>query len=163
MAVRRLLSEELIDHFASHPDDQQRLRDEPELVPVAVEELLRAYSPVTMARLASEDTTLGGREVAEGDRILLSFPAANRDPEVFERPEEVIIDRQVNRHIAFGSGIHRCAGSNLARMEMQVAIGEFLAMVPPFELEDPDAVTWAGGQVRGPRHLPIAFSTAPGA
>ena len=86
-----------------------------------------------------------------GERVLLSFPAANRDPAVFDRPDEVVIDRELNRHVAFGAGIHRCVGSNLARMEMQVAIEEFLAMIPEFELADPDAVTWAGGQVRGPR------------
>lgn len=146
-------------HLAAHPEDRQRLVDEPELIPTAVEEFLRAYSPVTMARVATEDTTLAGREVKKGERCVLTFNAANRDPEVFEDPEEVIIDRQKNRHIAFGSGIHRCAGSNLARMEMTVAIEEFLAMVPEFELEDPDAVTWAGGQVRGPRNLPITFPT----
>jgi cytochrome P450 len=114
--------------------------DEPELIPAA-----------------AEDTMLGDRQVKEGERIMLTFPAANRDPEMFENPEEVIIDRQRNRHVAFGSGIHRCAGSNLARMEMNVAIEEFLKMVPEFELADPDAVTWAGGQVRGPRHLPVVF------
>jgi len=144
-------------HLASHPEDRQRLVDEPELIPTAVEEFLRAYSPVSMARVATKDTQLGDRLVKEGERIVLSFPAANRDPEAFEHPEEVIIDRQVNRHVAFGSGIHRCAGSNLARLEMQVAIGEFLAMIPEFELEDPAAVTWAGGQVRGPRNLPVRF------
>ena len=144
-------------HLASHPEDRQRLVDEPELIPTAVEEFLRAYSPVSMARVATKDTMLGDRLVKEGERVILSFPAANRDPEAFENPEEVIIDRQVNRHIAFGSGIHRCAGSNLARLEMQVAITEFLAMIPEFELEDPDAVTWAGGQVRGPRYLPVTF------
>jgi len=148
-------------HLASHPEDRQRLVDEPELIPTAVEEFLRAYSPVSMARIATKDTMLGERHVKEGERIVLSFPAANRDPEAFENPEEVIIDRQVNRHVAFGAGIHRCAGSNLARLEMQVAIGEFLAMIPEFELEDPDAVTWAGGQVRGPRHLPITFPARP--
>ncbi|MEM9610129.1 MAG: cytochrome P450 [Actinomycetota bacterium] len=146
-------------HLAAHPEDRQRLVDEPELIPTAVEELLRAYSPVTMARLAKEDTEVAGCPVAKGDRVLLSFPAANRDPEVFEEPESVIIDRPVNRHIAFGAGIHRCLGSNLARMEMQVAIEEFLAWIPEFELEDPAAVTWAGGQVRGPRHLPVTFPT----
>ena len=144
-------------HLASHREDRQRLVDEPELIPTAVEEFLRAYSPVTMARVASEDTMLGDREVKEGERIMLTFPAANRDPEMFENPEKVIIDRQRNRHVAFGSGIHRCAGSNLARMEMNVAIEEFLKMIPEFELADPDAVTWAGGQVRGPRHLPVVF------
>ncbi|MDJ0769450.1 MAG: cytochrome P450 [Ilumatobacter sp.] len=149
-------------HLASHPEDRQRLVDEPELIPTAVEEFLRAYSPVTMARVATRDTQLGDREVKEGDRVILPFPAANRDPEMFEDPEEIIIDRQVNRHVAFGAGIHRCAGSNLARMEMQVAITEMLAMIPEFELEDPDAVTWAGGQVRGPRHLPVTFPVRSG-
>jgi len=144
-------------HLALHPEDRQRLVDEPELIPIAVEEFLRAYSPVTMARVATKDTMLGDREVKEGERVLLSFPAANRDPEIFENPEEVIIDRQKNRHVAFGSGVHRCAGSNLARMEMQVAIEVMLEMIPEFELTDPDLVTWAGGQVRGPRNLPMRF------
>lgn len=144
-------------HLASHPEDRRRLVAEPELIPVAVEEFLRAYSPVTMARIAAKDTSIGEHEVAAGDRVLLSFPAANRDPAAFENPEQVIIDREKNRHVAFGLGVHRCAGSNLARMEMVVAIEEFLAMIPDFELSDPDAVTWAGGQVRGPRTLPITF------
>lgn len=147
-------------HLAGHPDDRRRLVEEPELIPTAVEELLRAYSPVTMARIAKEDTEIAGCPVAKGDRVLLSFPAANRDPQVFENAEQVIIDRERNRHVAFGAGIHRCAGSNLARMEMQVAIEEFLRMIPEFELSDPDAVTWAGGQVRGPRHLPVTFPSA---
>lgn len=146
-------------HLATHPEDRQRLVDEPELIPVAVEEFLRAYSPVTMARLANYDTTIGEDDgtVEAGDRVLLSFPAANRDPEMFDRPEEVVIDRELNRHIAFGAGPHRCLGSNLARMEMNVAIEEFLAAIPEFSCEQPELVTWAGGQVRGPRHLPVHF------
>lgn len=146
-------------HLATHPEDRKRLVDEPELIPTAVEEFLRAYSPVSMARIAKEDTTLGDREVKKGDRVILSFPAANRDPAAFENPEEVIIDRERNRHVAFGSGIHRCAGSNLARMEMQVAIEEMLRMIPEFELEEGGEVTWAGGQVRGPRNIPATFPT----
>ena len=141
--------------MAAYPEDRRRLVAEPELLPVAIEEFLRAYSPVTMARLARHDTSideLPGR--AKDERVILSFPAANRDPAMFENPDEVIIDREKNRHVAFGAGPHRCAGSNLARMEMQVAIGEFLQMIPEFELADPDAVTWAGGQVRGPRKPP---------
>ncbi len=148
-------------HLAAHPDDRRRLVEDPELIPVAVEEFLRAYSPVTMARIARNDTEIAGCPVKAGERVLLSFPAANRDPAAFENPEEVIIDRAVNRHVAFGAGIHRCAGSNLARMEMQVAIEEFLAMIPEFELADPGAVTWAGGQVRGPRNLPVVFPSRP--
>ena len=145
-------------HLATHPDDRRRLVDEPELIPAAVEEFLRAYSPVTMARVAHRDTTLGDREVKQGERVVLTFPAANRDPAVFDDPEEIIIDRERNRHVAFGSGIHRCLGSNLARMEMNVAIEEMLKLVREFELSDPGGVTWAGGQVRGPRNIPVRFA-----
>jgi hypothetical protein len=144
-------------HLAQHPDDRRRLVAEPDLMPNAVEELLRAYSPVTMARIVAEDCEYAGRALKAGDRVLMSFPAANRDPERFDRPDEVLLDREKNPHIAFGVGIHRCVGSNLARMEMRVALEEWLARIPEFRLEDAHAVTWAGGQVRGPRALPVVF------
>ncbi len=144
-------------HLAQHPEDRARLVAEPELMPVAVEELLRAYSPVTMARQVAAGVEYAGCKMSAGDRVLMSFPAANRDPEKFADPEKVMIDRAENPHIAFGVGIHRCAGSNLARMEMRVSLQEWLARVPEFRLEDPAAVTWAGGQVRGPRSLPVVF------
>ncbi len=89
------------------------------------------------------------------DWILLSFPAANRDPAQFDRAGEVVIDREINRHAAFGLGIHRCVGSHLARMELRVALEVWLERIPAFTLQDPSAVTWAAGQIRGPRHLPL--------
>ena len=92
-----------------------------------------------------------------GDRVLMSFPAANRDPEIFDRPNEVILDREHNRHVAFGAGIHRCAGSNLARLELRVALQTWLERIPKFTLENPSDVTWAGGQVRGPRRCIVTF------
>ncbi|HUC03977.1 MAG TPA: cytochrome P450 [Acidimicrobiales bacterium] len=144
-------------HLATHPDDRKRLVAEPELMPTAIEELLRAYSPVTMARLVVHDVEYKGCPMKEGDKILMNFPAANRDPEAFENPETVVLDRAHNRHVAFGSGIHRCAGSNLARMELQVALEEWLRRIPEFSLEEGAEVTWAGGQVRGPRSLPLVF------
>ncbi len=144
-------------HLATHPADARRLAAEPDLMPVAVEELLRAYSPVTMARIAVDDADVAGCPVHAGDKVILNFPAANRDPAVFERPDEVILDRAENRHVAFGVGIHRCAGSNLARMELRVAIEEWLKRIPEFGLADGAEVTWAGGQVRGPRHVPVVF------
>jgi cytochrome P450 len=110
-----------------------------------------------MARLVKEEIEIDGRTLCPGERVLLSFPAANRDPDVFPDADKVVIDRAQNRHIAFGAGIHRCAGSNLARMELRVAIEEWLRAVPEFSLEDPSKVTWAGGQVRGPRTLPVVF------
>jgi cytochrome P450 len=91
--------------------------------------------------------------------VLLSFPAANRDPDACEDADKVIIDREVNRHAAFGLGIHRCAGSHLARMELRVALEVWLDAFPSFELADPEAVTWSGGQVRGPRKLPVRITT----
>ncbi len=144
-------------HLASHPEDRRRMVNDPDVWPLAIEEFLRFYSPVTMARIAQRDATVGGCPVSEGDRILMAFPAANRDEEVFERADEFIIDRARNRHLAFGVGIHRCAGSNLARMELTVALEEWLRAIPEFELEDPEQVTWAGGQVRGPRRVPVVF------
>ena len=147
-------------HFATHPEDQARLRAEPELLQTAVEEMLRFYSPVTMGRKVMEPVEFGGVEMKPGDKVLLNFPGANRDPAAFEKPDEVILDRKRNRHMAFGLGIHRCAGSNLARMEMQVALRTWFERIGPFELADPDAVTWAGGQVRGPRTVPVRFAAA---
>jgi hypothetical protein len=145
-------------HLATHPEDRRRLIAEPEIMPLAIEELLRAYSPVTMARVVTEDVEFKGCPMHAGDKVLLNFPSANRDPEMFDRPDEVILDREQNRHVAFGVGIHRCAGSNLARMELRVAIEEWLARIPEFELAEGDEVTWAGGQVRGPRHCPVVFA-----
>ena len=145
-------------HLATHDDDRRRLVEEPGLMLFAVEEFLRAYSPVTMGRIVRSDTEVGGCPMHAGDRVLLNFPAANRDPEVFENADEVIIDREQNRHVAFGVGIHRCAGSNLARMEVKVAVEEWLARIPEFHLEDGETVTWAGGQVRGPRSIPVVFA-----
>ena len=144
-------------HLATHPDDRRRMVEDPEVMALAVEELLRAYSPVTMARIVTTDVEYAGCPMKAGDKVLMNFPAANRDPEVFADPDSVVLDRAHNRHVAFGSGIHRCAGSNLARMELRVALEEWLARIPDFSLAEGQEVTWAGGQVRGPRLLPVVF------
>ena len=145
-------------HLAQHPSDLQRMVNEPELLPTAIEELLRMYAPVTMARIVSQDAEIGGCPVKRGDSVLLPFPAANRDPEVFPNADKVIIDREENRHVAFGLGIHRCLGSNLARLELRVAVEVFIQRFPKFELAEPTAVTWSLGQVRGPRKLPVRIT-----
>ncbi|MEQ9162114.1 MAG: cytochrome P450, partial [Ilumatobacter fluminis] len=144
-------------HLATHPDDQARLREEPELLDTAIEEFLRFYSPVTMAREVLDDVEAVGCPMHAGDKVLMSFPAANRDPAHFDEPDTFVIDRQHNRHVAFGKGIHRCLGSNLARMELKVALQEWLTHIPTFEIADADAVTWTGGQVRGPRTIPVRW------
>ena len=145
-------------HMAQNPADRDRWIQDPDVRPFALEEFLRFYAPVTMARLVAEDVEIGGCPMKEGDWTLLPFPAANRDPEAFENADKFIIDRQRNRHTAFGLGIHRCVGSNLARMEMRVALEEWMDAFPDFELADPEAVTWSTGQVRGPRSMPIRLN-----
>ncbi len=142
-------------HLAQNPEDLARLVNEPELMPTAVEEFLRFYAPVTMARLVNADMEYLGCPMKEYDWILLGFPAANRDPVVFKDADKFIIDRAENRHVAFGLGIHRCIGSNLARLELRVAIEEFIRRYPKFELANKKDVTWAQGQIRGPRNLPL--------
>jgi hypothetical protein len=142
-------------HLARTPRDRERLAADPALLPTAMEEFLRAYAPVTMARLVREDMHWRGADMKADDWILLSFPAANRDTAQFDRAGEVIIDREVNRHAAFGLGIHRCVGSHLARMELRVALETWLERIPDFSLADQDGVSWSPGQIRGPRALPL--------
>ncbi|KIZ35089.1 MULTISPECIES: cytochrome P450 [Rhodopseudomonas] len=144
-------------HLAKTPADRERLLAEPELLPTAIEEFLRAYAPVTMAREVMKETEISGCPMKPGNMVLLSFPAANRDPSVFPDADQVRIDRKENPHVAFGLGIHRCVGSNLARMEMTVAIEEWLKRVPDFRLDPSQKVRWSEGTVRGPRALPLLF------
>jgi cytochrome P450 len=145
-------------HLATHPEDRRRLVAEPQLMPTAVEELLRAYAPVTMAREIVKETEINGCRFKQGEMVMLSFPAANRDPGMFEDAEKVVIDRASNRHAAFGLGIHRCLGSNLARLEITIALEEWLRRIPEFGLAPDAAVTWSHGTVRGPRRLPLVFA-----
>jgi cytochrome P450 len=143
-------------HLATHPDHLALLVDQPDLIPGAVEELLRFYTPVTIARVVKDDAEVAGCPVHAGQRLLLSYPSANRDPAHFERPDEVVLDRQQNRHLAFGVGVHRCLGSNLARMELKVALGAWLRRYPRFELAvAEDEIAWSIGPVRGPRQVPL--------
>ena len=144
-------------HLGQHPEDRRRLADGTASFDAAVEEFLRFYSPVTMARVITEEVELSGTTLCPGQRVLLPFAAANRDNEFMEDAETFQIDREVNRHSAFGLGIHRCLGSNLARMEIKVALEEWFRRIPEFELVDPNVVTWSAGQVRGPRRIPLEW------
>lgn len=140
-------------HLATHADDLERLVDDPDVMLFALEEFLRAYAPVTMARLVREDYEFHGCPMKANEWVLLPFPAANRDPEFFEEADGFVIDRAENRHAAFGLGIHRCLGSNLARLELKVAVEEWVKRFPRFELAGD--VRWSVGQIRGPRELPV--------
>jgi cytochrome P450 len=144
-----------IHHLATHPEDQDRLLADPRLLEPAVEEFLRAFAPVTPARVVAQDTDALGTTMRRGEMLLVSLPSANRDESVFERAGEVLLDRSPNRHLAFGSGIHRCLGVNFARMELRVALGEFVARVSPFVLSESVEIVWTRGQVRGPKQLHV--------
>lgn len=131
-------------YLAQHPAEQDRLRRNPELITTAAEEFLRTLSPVqAMARTCLRDTEVSGQKIQEGDRVVLVFGAGNRDPEVYEDPDQIVLDRQNNRHLAFGGGIHRCLGSNLGRRELVVALEQFLSTVEHFSLENPNE-QWHG-------------------
>lgn len=148
-------------HFAQHPDQRARLvavDDDDLLWQTAIEEVLRYYSPVTMGRKVIRDAEVGGCPVRKGEQTLVTFPAANHDPAAFEAAHEFQIDRAKNRHVAFGLGIHRCIGSNLARLELKVAIQEWLRAFPDYALDPERPTTWANGQVRGPRNIPVVLN-----
>ncbi len=145
-------------HFAQHPEEVAQLvavdNDDP-LWLTASEEVLRFYAPVTMGRKVINDTEVAGCPMHEGDQTLVTFPAANHDPDVFEDAHEFQLDRAKNRHVAFGLGIHRCLGSNLARLELLVGLQEWLRAFPDYSLDPDKATTWANGQVRGPRSISV--------
>jgi cytochrome P450 len=148
-------------HFAQHNDEVQRLIAVPDdhmLWQTANEEVLRYYAPVTMARKVVQDVTVAGCPMHAGDQTLVTFPAANHDPAAFEDAHIFKLDRENNRHVAFGLGIHRCAGSNLARLEMLVGFQEWLRAFPNYSLDPNKQTTWANGQVRGPRQLPVLLN-----
>jgi cytochrome P450 len=145
-------------HLATHPDDRLALASDPASIPVAVDEFLRLYAPVTIGRVVTEAGTVGGVEVCPGDRVVLPWGAANHDPDMFERPDDFIADRPRNRHLAFGVGIHRCLGAHLAHMELRVSLAEWLRRIPDFELPPGAVVEWTGGNTRGPKALPLLVS-----
>lgn len=144
-------------HLSTHVADRRRLLAEPALIPTAVEEFLRSYAPVTMAREVVKETTIDACHFKQGEMVMLPFGAANRDPAVFASPDTVIIDRAENHHAAFGLGIHRCIGVHLARLEIAIALEEWMRAIPEFELQPGAAVTWSVGTVRGPRSLPLSL------
>jgi cytochrome P450 len=144
-------------HLATHEDDRKRLVGNPDLIPTAIEEFLRAYAPVVIGREIIKETEIGGCRLRGGEMVMLAFGAANRDPAMFPDADRIIIDRTENRHAAFGLGIHRCVGSNLARMEIRIALEEWLGKFPDFILSPGAVVRWSAGTVRGPREIPITL------
>jgi cytochrome P450 len=142
---------------------RQRLIDDPDLIEPATEEFLRVYPPLSsIARTARQDIDLRGCHVRSGDRVLVSRYAANYDPEAFERPEEFIVDRFPNRHVSFGLGPHRCAGSHVARLMFQEMIRQVLDRMPDYELDEDRIATYPDrGMVNGWTALPARFAPGP--
>lgn len=143
-------------HLATHPDHQQQLRADPSLIPAAITELLRAYSAVTTARTCTKPVEVGGVQLLPGDKVMMSTTLGSNDPEVYDNPTRVRLDRKP-RHLAFGAGIHNCVGLRLAIRELNIAMEEILAALPPFRLA-PDAriLTRLGG-VTAQDRLPLAW------
>ena len=150
-------------HLSQHPADRARLLDDPDLLPVATEEFLRYYPPArTHARTVRDDTEFAGVAMRKGERVVLSEAAAGRDAAAFPAADAFVIDRDPNRHLAFGVGIHRCPGSHLARVEFTEMLTTILRRTPDYAI-DPAGVeeypSWS--MVGGWRHLPATFT--PGA
>jgi cytochrome P450 len=144
--------------LAEQPDLQERVRADNSLIPVLIEECVRLEPPVALIfRTATRDIEVAGRPIQKGQKVGLLFAAANRDPEVFACPGEVRLDRPHNRHLAFGAGPHRCIGSNLARLQIRVAIARLLERLGPFRIPDRAEITYLSGQARGPASVPLEF------
>jgi cytochrome P450 len=147
-------------YLAQHPDHRQQLVDDPSLIPSAIEELLRWETPVSLiARASLEDTTLAGCPVSKGDSVILLLGSANTDEGEVEDAGTVRFDREINRHIAFGGGIHRCLGSHLARMELRVALREWHRRIPEYSVEPGHTLEYTPS-IRSIEHFPMRFTKA---
>jgi cytochrome P450 len=152
-----------LHHLGAHPDQRRRLADDPGLLAPATEEFLRYFSVnETLTRTVARDADLGGQRLKRGDHLLLSWLSANRDPAVFARPDEVVLDREVNPHLAFGVGAHRCIGLHMARTMFQVLVGRVLARIPDYVV-DRDATQFYAGNpaLNGVVRMPATFTPGP--
>jgi cytochrome P450 len=151
----------LVLQLTREPGLEARLRADHELIPAVIEEVLRLEPPVTaLARLCVKDTELAGHRISAGDRVMINFSAANRDPAAFERPDEFIPDRPRNRHLSFSGGPHRCIGSNFARMSLRVMLEELLARARDISLASPEGARRVSeiAAWRTVESLPILFT-----
>ena len=143
--------------LANRPDLRQRIVDEPAVIPAAVEELLRWETPVPgVVRVAATDLEMAGCPIKQGDAIMLSLGSANTDDDAFENAGDIDFDRAVNRHYAFGGGIHRCLGSHLARRELRVALREWHRRIPEYHIPEDAELQWAP-LLRQVEHFPLVF------
>lgn len=143
-------------HLAENPADQATLRSDISLIPAALEELLRAYAPASTFRTCTKALEIGGVTLLPGDKIAMSPTLACRDPEAFAAPNEVQLARRPT-HLAFGSGPHRCLGAALARRELQIAMEEVFAALPPFRLQPGARIEMTLGGIIRPTSLPLVW------
>jgi cytochrome P450 len=127
----------------------------------AFEELLRLASPVSVGRTATRDVTVGGQRIKAGDSVVMCLPAVNRDGAEFDDPESLLLSRQPNRHLTFGTGIHRCIGMHVARLELSVALQEVLTSFERIWIPADAAPVFSGSQAAGITALPLAFTRVP--
>ncbi|TML92890.1 MAG: cytochrome P450 [Actinobacteria bacterium] len=150
----------MVANLARHPERRRRLVEAPSLVPAAVEELLRRESPVMVVlRILTRDISVGGVELRAGDHVTLVIGAANADAREFPDGEVVDIDREPNRHLAFGAGNHLCLGAHLARLELRVALEELHRRIPDYRIADDTEIHYSPG-IRQADHLPLVFEPA---
>ncbi|GAB4050888.1 cytochrome P450 [Catellatospora paridis] len=148
-----------------NPAERDRLIADPALLPSAVDEFLRVLAPVQfMSRTATRDVELGGQRIAAGERVMLAFAAANRDPAAFDCPAEMRLDRSPNRHVAFGSGVHRCVGAHLAKVEAVVMLDEILRRIPDYVIDEDATERYPSiGAINGYIGMPATFTPTPAA
>jgi cytochrome P450 len=144
-------------HLADHPELQARLRADPKLIPDVTEELLRRYTFTLPPRLVTHDLEFDGVEMKRGELAVLFLPAANLDETEFSDPARFDIARTDKAHIAFGTGVHRCLGSHLARIELQVLYGELVSRLPEFRIDRSKPLRYHGGPVWGPDELHLRW------
>ncbi|MEX2247840.1 MAG: cytochrome P450 [Dehalococcoidia bacterium] len=145
--------------FCEHPEQRQRLIDDPSLMPLAVEEMLRWVSPlIYFRRTATRDTELRGQRIRAGEKVVMYYPSANRDEDVFDRPDEFDAGREHNPQVAFGGGGHHfCLGASLARLEIRVMFEELFRRLPDVELAGPPR-RLRSNFINGIKHLPVRFT-----
>ena len=157
---RHVLTDGMLALLAN-PDQLAILRDQPAKIETGIEELLRWVSPVkNMARTLARDVEMHGRKMSAGDQLILLYPSANRDPAVFDRAEQLDVQRQPNPHLAFGFGPHFCMGASLARLELKVMFSEVLRRLPDLRLAGEPMPRRSSNFISGPEAMPVVYTPA---
>jgi cytochrome P450 len=148
----------MFSFLAQHPEHRQQVVEDPSVIPSTIEELLRWETPVMgVARSAIIDTELNGCPIKKGDHVMIMLGSANTDEAEFADADVVRFDREVNRHLAFGGGVHRCLGSHLARMELRVALREWHRRIPEYSVLEGHTLVYTPA-IRSIEHFPMVFT-----